>query len=803
MPEDPQKQVALSVQDRTEEAFSLEAPLTIFFAQWADDMPAYPSKERDIALGEFWPKEPILAGAVYSMIAKVAALDFRLIGRQKAVTRYKNILLSSDFGAGWVTFAQKIVQDLLTQDNGCMIELLRAPGAGATSPVLGVAALDAQRCLGRDSRVRLAYDCTEPIEKIVKYRHPGPVACISADGKIEYKPIVGWHKTDLGERYWLRVECALAVRKSRGIEGLWVTNDHEFLTPTGYVRADRLVYGDSIATGFHSPSREQGEILVGILLGDGHLRRNSPAGWPVLELGHSTKQEEWLDYQKTALTFLEWQDKRYQNTENSHLATYASRTHPALDAWHRAWYDQDRKQYLSRELFSQYFSPRMLAVWYGDDGSLQTGKWGRPRARFYTNNFAQADVEWMASYLSAHGYKTFCRSVREGQWYLYVTADGAEQLFMDIAPYMPACMRYKLPAGSPLCDAQLWKSSPVLFYDTVRSVSAGSNATQTAAYCIDVADNSNFVAGGMVVHNCRRTGNPEYPVVYTPRNYRTKARKLEWWRVLAMADMPSPREQHKGVGYCAISRVLRAAQLLRDVGIYKREKLSGKRVPALLFVQGARRGAVKQAITEALEEQRSEGASLYTGPVILASPDPGLPLDAKLIELAGLPDGYNEDVTLKWYIATLALGFGTDYTEFAPLPGGGLGSGSQTAEMAARARGKGPGVLLQQLEFGINWFVLPSSVTFQFASTDPTAEQQRIELAHARARERALRIQSGEITPEQGLILAVQAGDAPDAFLQQPDTDPYDQQVDVMVKAVGNLQRAVEWVETRLTYGSA
>ena len=34
-------------------------------------------------------------------------------------------------------------------------------------------------------------------------------------------------------------------------------------------------------------------------------------------------------------------------------------------------------------------------------------------------------------------------------------------------------------------------------------------------------------------------------------------------------------------------------------------------------------------------------------------------------------------------------------------------------------------------------------------------------------------------------------------------TDPYDQQVDVMVKAVGNLQRAVEWVETRLTYGSA
>jgi len=260
-----------------------------------------------------------------------------------------------------------------------------------------------------------------------------------------------------------------------------------------------------------------------------------------------------------------------------------------------------------------------------------------------------------------------------------------------------------------------------------------------------------------------RTGQPETPIIYYGRT--GSPHFLQWYQVIQLIDLPSSREEHLGYGFSAVSRVLSAAQVLRDIGIYKRQKLSGKRIPGIIFASGVRRNSIKEAVDEAMEEQRQEGLSVYTKPIIVSSPDSSAPVDAKLIELAGLPDGYNEDSLFKWYIATLAMGFGTDYTEFAPLPGGNLGSGQQTAVMAAKSRGKGPGLLLQLLEYAINWYVLPSTVEFQFSSSDPMALQDQIALRHLRARERSLRITSGELTAQQALELAVLDGDAPEKFL--------------------------------------
>jgi len=192
----------------------------------------------------------------------------------------------------------------------------------------------------------------------------------------------------------------------------------------------------------------------------------------------------------------------------------------------------------------------------------------------------------------------------------------------------------------------------------------------------------------------------------------------------------------------------------------------------------------------------NRGESHYTAPAIIASPDPARPVDVELIELAGLPDGYDEDTTLKWYIATLALGFGTDYTEFAPLPGGGLGTATQSTEMAARARGKGPGVILQQLEFAINWFILPESIEFQFASTDPIAEQEKMQQRLLRGRDRAVRLYRGELSPEQALKLAVADGDAPAEFLEEEAAEPT--QVDLLVRQRDELKRSYIEVENKI-----
>jgi len=307
---------------------------------------------------------------------------------------------------------------------------------------------------------------------------------------------------------------------------------------------------------------------------------------------------------------------------------------------------------------------------------------------------------------------------------------------------------------------------------------------------------------------CIRTGDPEYPLEYVDRNGRVH--KLRWFQVVALTDMPASEENRNGLGFCAVSRVLSAAQYLRTVSIYKREKISGRNIPAIMVAQGVRRGAIEQSLDEALEKQSQKGMSVYTKPVVLASPDAGIPLDVKLIELAGLPDGYDEDTVMKWYITTLALAFGTDYTEFAPLPGGGLGSSTQTTVMAARSRGKGAGVLTQILEHAINWYILPSTVNFEFASSDPTAEADRINLKFLRARERNLRVQSQELSPRQALELAVIDGDAPEHFLTQandirvqagipiPEQEEPDKIVDRFVKQVQDCAESYAKVEARL-----
>lgn len=268
---------------------------------------------------------------------------------------------------------------------------------------------------------------------------------------------------------------------------------------------------------------------------------------------------------------------------------------------------------------------------------------------------------------------------------------------------------------------------------------------------------------------CTRTGDPLYPVIYT--SARTGERhKLAWWQVATLADLPSGREEMRGVGFCAVSRVLRAAQVLRDISLYKRQKVSGKRVPGIIFVQGVRRGVVEDGLKAAVEEQRSQGLSHYTTPIVISSPDPSVPVKAELMELASLPDGYDEDTSYRWYICQLALGFGVDYGEFAPLPGAALGTATQSEVQAAKARGKGPGILIQMLEHIVNWTVLPPSVTFSFSSQDLTEDLNRAKVTEARASALSRFIHAGILTPEQALQVAVDWGELPQAFLTRDIT---------------------------------
>lgn len=243
---------------------------------------------------------------------------------------------------------------------------------------------------------------------------------------------------------------------------------------------------------------------------------------------------------------------------------------------------------------------------------------------------------------------------------------------------------------------------------------------------------------------CQRTGNPETPIIYTDRN--GLQHKLAWYQVIPMADFPSSIETMNGVGYCAVTRVLRYAQIMRSIALFQDEKISGRRFKSLHIVSGVSRTDLEDAKKRGREEADNEGNMRYIDPMILASLDPEKPVSTVTIDLAGLPDGFDYDVQMRWYVTQLSLGFNTDYQTIAPLASGNIGSSSQSSILHRKSSGKSP--IRKLFEAFANYGVLVrgSKIILQDQNEEEELERQMIRTKAAE--EYALQLRNGVLTPE-------------------------------------------------------
>jgi len=285
--------------------------------------------------------------------------------------------------------------------------------------------------------------------------------------------------------------------------------------------------------------------------------------------------------------------------------------------------------------------------------------------------------------------------------------------------------------------------------------------------------------GHLDANRCTRTGNPQYPVVYEDRD--GKKHKMNWYEIIPLSDQPSPIETMNGVGFCAVSRVLRMAEIARSVAIFKAEKVGGRHYKSIHFVSGVSRQDIKDEMARGQEEANNGNMIRFINPAILASLDPEKPVSTASIDLASLPDGFDYDEDMKWYISCLALGFGVDYQEFAPLPGGNLGSSAQSMVLHRKGSGKGPAVFMRMISDAFkNYGVLPRGTALRFSDKD---EQEALEKQNVRTRameEMAIAINSGALTPEAAARDMVKRGiwdedtikDIPDEYWKQFDKKP-------------------------------
>lgn len=262
---------------------------------------------------------------------------------------------------------------------------------------------------------------------------------------------------------------------------------------------------------------------------------------------------------------------------------------------------------------------------------------------------------------------------------------------------------------------------------------------------------------------CIRTGNPLEPVIYIDRKGREHV--MKWWQIITLTENPIP-ESPTGRQFCFVSRVLKYAQILKDIEKYNEEKVSGRFTQAIHVVSGVNQREMENIEERANLDRDNQGLMRYGQPLILTTLDPNATVSKETIELASMPDNFNMQETMTWYISLLALASGSDYQEFAPLSGGNLGTASQSDTLHRKSQRKGTQLFIKLIETGlVEAKAIPQSVAFQFKQQDAQAEQEQVEIEKTRAETRKIQIDSGEITPEVSRQIAVDKGDLARVYL--------------------------------------
>lgn len=134
-----------SVQPRfTEHDVQTAFSYLLSYAQTADSAPPYGTRGRTQYLRRTWRQEPILTGAVYSLVAKATAWPWTLTGGKTKVRRAQELLSTAEAGKGWSFFLSRAVLDFLTTNVGAVIEVGYADAE--QTRIAGLFNVDAGRC---------------------------------------------------------------------------------------------------------------------------------------------------------------------------------------------------------------------------------------------------------------------------------------------------------------------------------------------------------------------------------------------------------------------------------------------------------------------------------------------------------------------------------------------------------------------------------------------------------------------------------------------------------------------------------
>ena len=256
---------------------------------------------------------------------------------------------------------------------------------------------------------------------------------------------------------------------------------------------------------------------------------------------------------------------------------------------------------------------------------------------------------------------------------------------------------------------------------------------------------------------CWHTGDPMKPVVY--RDRKGGYHQLPWYSVVELAELPAPIEKLYGIQLCALTRLLRAAEIIKNITTYEQEKTGGRFQRAVHLVKGISTSEINDALKQVATQADNQGLVRYIQPLVVGSIDPKADIGHDTIELASMPANFSKETEVKLYITIVAMAFLSDYQDFAPLPGGNLGTSTQSEILHMKSRGRGPALFMGLISRALNFSVLPEAVRFKFAEQDLEADQAQADIRKTRSETRKNDLESGMLSVEAAQQQALDKGD--------------------------------------------
>lgn len=284
-----------------------------------------------------------------------------------------------------------------------------------------------------------------------------------------------------------------------------------------YTKVKDLKKGDTVLRAVNKNSnnsrilkKENYDVLLGLLLGDGCLSKNKQDKLAFrLSKTHGLSQENYNSY---------CADIFNGNLCKGLISGYTGK--PLCGMQTKSLYlDQDfvnsiknfkNKKEITKNIIN-YFTERTLAFWYMDDGSLDASN----RVRLHTESFSKEENEILINILKEKFNITAelkYTSKNKGYYYLTINKENSKLFFNLVKNYIQEDLLYKLP--KEYSQEKFIKVEPLFFDDLSTSeITEIKTDRFEPVYNITVEDNNNFFVDGILTHNCQNTTESQVKMV--------------------------------------------------------------------------------------------------------------------------------------------------------------------------------------------------------------------------------------------------------------------------------------------------